>query len=199
VDFITVIPGIVTGDEDVLNEHNGIELVLRSVGAKKPTPDKLSTGQFIEASATILQLQLSSFSLQDLTDYIEYTRQIGYFMQIFSVGSVFMLDHNHRKNVFYKKHRWNSIDQCLATGTLKQKSSPSVSKSPRKSTGVSSSKNLSGTPCSNFNDKFKYCAYNPCQNPHICSVDGCRKNHPAYKHGSGDRFRNNQDSANSTA
>jgi hypothetical protein len=116
----------VTGDEDILNEHNGIELVLRSVGAKKPTPDKLSTGQFIEASSIILQLLLPTFSLQDLTDYVEYTWQVGYYMQIFSVGSVFMLHHEHRKNVFFKKHRWCADDQCLANGTLKQKaSSPS--------------------------------------------------------------------------
>ena len=39
VDYVTVIPGVVTGDEDVLNQHNGIDLVLRLVGAKKPTPE----------------------------------------------------------------------------------------------------------------------------------------------------------------
>ena len=121
VDFISVIPGIVPGEEDILNQHNGIELVIRSVGAKKPTPDKLSTGQYIEASNTILQQLLPTFSTSDLVDYVEYQRQVGYYMQIFSVGSVFLLDHEHRKNVFYKKHKWNAIDQCLANGTLKQK------------------------------------------------------------------------------
>jgi hypothetical protein len=195
VDFITVIPGVVTGDEDILNEHNGIELVLRSVGAKKPTPDKLNTGQFIEATSVILQLLLPTFSLQDLTDYVEYIRQVGYYMQIFSVGSVFMLDHAHRKNVFYKNHHWNAIDSCLANGTLKQKTSNTASKVTRKTQISGGSKPVSGTPCVNFNDKFKYCPYNPCQNPHRCSVDGCLKNHPAYKHGSNDRFRSGQEAA----
>jgi hypothetical protein len=47
VDYITVLPGVSSSEEDVLNEHNGIELVLRSAGSRKPSADKLSTGQFI--------------------------------------------------------------------------------------------------------------------------------------------------------
>jgi hypothetical protein len=92
VDFVTIIPGAQIDEDEVLNEHNGIELVLRQAGSKKPTADRLTTGQYIEASNIILQLLLPTFSLQDLSDYIEYQRMIGYFMQIFNIGSVFLLD-----------------------------------------------------------------------------------------------------------
>jgi hypothetical protein len=71
VDFVTVIPGTVPGDEDILNHHEGIELVIRTVGAKKRTPDRLSTGQYIEASSLILQLLLPTITVQELTDYVE--------------------------------------------------------------------------------------------------------------------------------
>jgi len=201
VDFVSVIPGVSSGEEDILNQHNGIELVLRSAGSKKPTADKLSTGQYFEATNLILQVLLPTFSLLDLVEYIEFQRQIGYYMQIFSVGSVFLLDHLHRKNVFYKGHRWNAIDQCLANGTLKSKAkveSFANSKSPKQGRVRNSSRSVvnsnSGTPCANYNDKNKFCQFNPCRNPHRCSIQGCNQCHPAYKHPSGDSFRKNAES-----
>jgi hypothetical protein len=206
VDFITVLPGVSSSEEDVLNEHNGIELVLRSAGSRKPSADKLSTGQFIEASNLILQVLLPPFSLQNLVDYLEYQRQLGYFMQMFNVGSVFLLDHLHRKNVVYKLHHWNCIDQCLATGTLKQKQkieshvgakSQKSSRSSKGSGRGAISLASSGTPCANYNDKNKYCQFNPCRNPHKCSINGCNQSHPAYKHPTGEGFRKGTDSSGS--
>jgi hypothetical protein len=158
------------------------------------TPDKLSSAQYLEATNTILQLLLPTFTTGELVNYIEYQRQIGYYCQIFSVGSVFLLDHAHRKNVFFKKHKWNAIDQCLSTGTLKQKSDIlSLARSGKKKGSVQSSPRTptTGVPCANFNDRNRYCQFNPCKDPHVCSVEGCTKSHPAYKHG----FRSSSDSA----
>ena len=117
-----------------------------------------------------------------------------------------MLDNEHRKNVFFKKHKWNRVDQCLATGLLKRKvdlpaNSVSVQKSAKKrSQGASRNVVASdATPCANFNDKTKYCPFNPCKNPHKCSIEGCYQNHPAYKHpSSNDRFRKLTDTSGGT-
>jgi hypothetical protein len=196
IDFVTITPGVVTGEEDIINQNNGVELVIRNVGAKKPTPDKLTTGQYIEACNLIFKILLPTFSLQDLIDYIEFQRQIGYFMQIFSIGSVFILDHEHRKNVFAKKSKWHEFNQSLATGTLKSKQKVETKQTvvKQKSNGASrASPVTSGTPCSNYNDQGKYCSFNPCRNPHRCSVEGCFQSHPAYKHGS--NFRSNSHSS----
>jgi hypothetical protein len=199
VDYVTIIPGCQPEADEVLNEHNGIELVLRSAGPKKPTADRLTTGQYIEASNIILQLLLPTFSLQDLADYIEFQRMIGYFMQVFNVGSVFLLDHEHRKNVFSKKHKWNRIDNALSTGILKRKvDAPTSYSKPAKKRTQSAPKSVSqhsSTPCVNYNDKSKYCPFNPCKDPHKCSTEGCGQSHPAYKHvDSTSRFRKNTDS-----
>jgi hypothetical protein len=195
VDFVSIIPGVVPPEEDIINQNNGVELIIRNVGARRPTPDKLTTGQYMEACHLILQILLPTFSLQDLTDYIEYMRQIGYFMQIFSISSVFALDHEHRKNVFAKKCSWSAINQCLATGTLKAKQNKidqKVTQSQSKPSNGSKPVAPSGVPCPNFNDANRFCPFNPCRNPHRCSVDGCTQAHPAYKHGS--NFRTNTNS-----
>jgi hypothetical protein len=187
VDFVSVIPGVIPGEEDILNQSNGIELVIRSVGSKNLTPDKLSSGQYLEAANTILQILLPTFTTSELVDYVEYQRQVGCYLQIFSVGSVFLLDHAHRKNVFYKKHKWNAIDQCLSTGTLKQKTDVLlVARAGKKKNATQSVPRFSsstGVPCVNYNDRNRYCQFNPCKDPHICSVEGCTKSHPVYKHG----------------
>jgi hypothetical protein len=141
--------------------------------------------------------------VQELSDYINYQRQIGYYMQIFNIGSVFILDHEHRKNVYYKRHSWNAIDEVLANGILKAKvdfgARVENSKSEHK-LQLNMSKQMAkqafsnSTPCVDYNDRNRYCAFNPCKNPHRCSVSGCFQNHLAYKHvAQGERFRSNSE------
>jgi hypothetical protein len=129
-------------------------------------------------------------------EYIEYVSQLGILLQIFTVGSVFALDHLHRQDVYYKSRKWDNINQTLQMSILKKrdernagfmgkqtatnvkKSNGSVSRQG----GANGPNSSANTPCWHFNQQGKTCTFNNCKFPHVCSVDGCRGNHPAWKH-----------------
>ena len=67
----------------------------------------------MEASARILRLLAPTFTPIVFEEYIEYVSQLGILLQIFTVGSVFALDHLHRQDVYYKSRKWDNINQTL--------------------------------------------------------------------------------------
>jgi hypothetical protein len=137
------------------------------------------------------------------TQYLDYLRQIGILLQTFTVSSVFSLDHIHCQYIHETGHVWNIIENTLQNSVLKKKdegvrghhvynghpnrrgdrdsaSRPSLARSAKSSNPA----DYSDKVCWLYN-LFKGCHWgDTCYYPHVCSVDNCRGNHPAYKHAS---------------
>jgi hypothetical protein len=203
IHFATILNSCGYEEEEVLGCGAG-RLVWQSGkgGLKRPTPDKLSYGQFFEASARILNLL--SLDQKSYEQYLDYLRQLGILLQTFTAGSVFTLDHLHRHYVHETGSVWNIIENSLENTVLKKKEDVNRyqnASQPRKSdfsvrgipasrssnamqpAGASYADNVAaGKTCWLFN-LYKGCHYgDKCTYPHVCSVDGCRQAHPAYKH-----------------
>jgi hypothetical protein len=199
INFCTVLSGIVKEEEEILGcgQFAG-KLVWQSGkgSGRKPSPDKLSYGQFFEANARILKLL--DLDTQTELDYLDYLRQIGILLQTFTPASVFCLDHLHRTYIFETGSRWCVIENTLENSVLKRKEdgrgvavqgrrgdashhSVPARSADHKQTGPKVIP--AGATCWLYN-LFKGCHWgDTCIYPHVCSVDGCRGNHPAYKHG----------------
>jgi hypothetical protein len=185
---------------------NGTDLILWD-NVKKPTLEKLSTGQYTEASARILRLLAPSMSAVEFDEYVDYIAQIGILLQIFTVGSVYSLDHLHRQDVYYKRgKRWDEINNTLQNPILKRKddqygSHSSKNSGSRKPVGQNSQNGQqngyqsqpqsrynaafspgSDVPCWYYNQADKVCRFTNCRSPHVCSIEHCRGKHPAFKH-----------------
>ena len=135
-------------------------------------------------------MQLDS---QTERDYLEYLRQIGILLQTFTPSSVFCLDHIHRQYIFESGERWHLIQNTLENSVLKKrddgaKQLGAVPKRrdgrPMASTRSESRGSATDKTCWLFNMP-KGCPYaeDDCNYPHVCSVMGCRRKHPAYRHG----------------
>jgi hypothetical protein len=192
VNFATVLGGNFGEDEEVIStgEYGG-RMVWQTgkANARKPTPDRLNYGQFYEATARILRvIQLTP---EAEIEYLDYLRQLGVLSQTFSCASVFTLDHLHRLSVFRNGGRWNVIENSLENATLKKKDDANRSQShgtggkgARQKDYKASTPKVIGpdTVCWKYN-LHNGCTYgDTCYYPHVCSVDGCRGKHPAYKH-----------------
>jgi hypothetical protein len=192
--FISYLRGQHPDEESIVQSVNGTDLILRD-NLKRPSPEKITSGQYMEASHRILRLLAPTLSESDFEDYIEYMCQVGILLQTFTVGSVFALDNLHRQDVFYKGRAWDNINQTLQIALLKKKddasnflSNQKASKRVPMATPVkqysasSSSVANSSIPCWHYNQQDKVCRFSPCKFPHVCSVDNCRGNHPAFRH-----------------
>jgi hypothetical protein len=127
--FVSNVRGTVSESEEVIHTGDGTQLILKKT-PKKPSPDKLSAGQWVSANIRILQRLLPSFSEQELSDYLDYTIGVGDNLQLFTGSSVFILDNEHRIDVHKSGRRWNNIDSRLENRFLKRKEEPlSVPKS----------------------------------------------------------------------
>ena len=138
--------------------------------------------------------------LEVYTQYLDYLRQIGILLQTFTSSSVFTLDHLHRVYILESKARWNKIENTLQNSVLKKKDDVArqgqiQSQQARRSdsrpmrsggfAGATGSQQKIIPPdavCWLFNLP-KGCFWGAkCIYPHVCSVDGCRQNHPACRH-----------------
>jgi hypothetical protein len=129
---------------------------------------------------------------QKKLDYFDYLRQIGILMQTFTASSVFVLVHLHRIYIHETSKRWNKIENTLENSVLKRKED-NRHQNVRKqelSCGVgggngsyaASSTDTGPKVCWLYN-LYKGCHFGErCVYPHVCSVEGCGKSHPAYKH-----------------
>ena len=199
VNFVTIFTGCGAEDEEVLGcGQNQGRLVWQSGKSgtlKKPTADRLSYGQFFEANARILNLL--NLDEESYTEYLDYLRQLGILLQTFTASSVFTLDHIHRQFVHETSGRWNFIENTLENSVLKKKdefnrgvSHGSHAQGPRHNDSRGNSRVAKSVQPGNSEkhcwmyNLYKGCPYGPdkCYYPHVCSVDQCRGNHPAYKH-----------------
>jgi hypothetical protein len=193
VNFATVFNGCALEEEELLGcgQYAG-RLVWQSGkgNSRRPTPDRLSFGQFFEACARIQNLLVLN-DTQKIA-YLDYLRQIGILLQTFTASSVFCLDHLHRNYIFESGACWNVIENTLENSVLKKKEenryagNPSAPQrrtdsKPRSIDGPKSS-NKEGRVCWLYN-LYKGCHFgDACEYPHVCSVDNCRGPHPAYQH-----------------
>jgi hypothetical protein len=198
INFVSYLRGQHPDEESIIQTANGTDLILRD-NVRKPVPEKLTTGQYIEASHRIFRLLAPTLTGSEFDAYIEYMSEIGILLQIFTIGSVFLLDHLHRQDVHLKGRRWDNINHTLQIAILKKKDDPtnfvSNQKNAKKSggsmgsarptaSGNSSFSNSGGSdvPCWHYNQQNKVCRFTPCRFPHICSIENCKGNHPAFRH-----------------
>jgi hypothetical protein len=195
INFCTVFNGIAIEEEEIgCGEFAGRLVWQSGKGAtKRPTPDRLSFGQFFEANSRILNLLQLEPDLH--VEYLDYLRQVGILLQTFTASSVFCLDHLHRQFVHESagKAKWNFIENTLQNSVLKKKDEASRqhqmghdnARRAGRSVPVRAKSNIAHSPgahCYCYN-LFKGCQYGDnCFYPHICSWDGCGMAHPAYRH-----------------
>jgi hypothetical protein len=204
VNFVTIFSGCGVDEEEVVGtgQYQG-RLVWQSGkggSAKRPTADKLSYGQFFEASARILNLL--NLDENSYSQYLDYLRQLGILLQTFTASTVFTLDHIHRQYIHETGNPWNFIENTLENSVLRKKDDAARGLSHGGFAGQSSRRNdrsdgrrdqgRRADSASQADNSDKVCwLYNmrkgcpwgdKCFYPHVCSVDRCRASHPAFKH-----------------
>ena len=189
-DYLSKLDGCLSEDEESLVMTGGSQLTIKQK-IKKVEPKNVSVGQWISANSRILDILSDSMSVEQIACYHEYTRNVGDLLQLYTVSSVMLLDHAHRKHVHATGRAWDNVSRHLDKMFLRLKvgsgsidevsasvSTPSVSKPEaiRKST----------RPCFAYNSKAG-CKYgSECRYKHKCSERGCGKDHPKWDH---ERFR----------
>jgi hypothetical protein len=122
VNFLLCVRGSQDSDE-VIHSGKGLNLVLHASN-KRVSAEKLSVGQWVGANARILEklISMGKLSPSQITDYLVYNRKIGDLLQIYTSGSVFLLDHNHRLEVNEDDEiRWCDVDATLQNAHLSRK------------------------------------------------------------------------------
>jgi hypothetical protein len=198
INFATVFNGVVADDEEILGCGTGAGRLVWQSGKgnlRKPTPDRLSYGQFFEANARILKLL--NLDAKTESEYLEYLRQIGILLQTFTTSSVFCLDHIHRLYIHETGSQWNIIENTLENSVLKKKddssrhagqSSPFKKRDFQRDGRQSDSKPVSADAVCYLYNLFKGCPFSSeqCKYPHVCGFSNggtkCRQRHPAYMH-----------------
>jgi hypothetical protein len=112
INFVSYLRGQHPDEESIIQTANGIDLVLRD-NLKKTTPEKLTYGQYLEASHRIFRLLAPALTQTEFEEYLEYMSEVGILLQIFTTSSVFSLDHLHRQDMYYKGRRWDNINHTL--------------------------------------------------------------------------------------
>jgi hypothetical protein len=199
-DFITSCDGLGTEEEDFeLLATKGRSFKLQGQ-KKKPEVKDVSIAQWLSANLVILELLLPTLSQREVLDYYSYTRQIGDFLQIYTLGTVFQLDSDHHKDVARGERRWNEISSHYVHFYLSQSRLRGSGGNAGSSSGTSSDRPPNGKknksrfnhPCARFNTR-EGCSNENCKFKPICSYQGCRGNHPLYEHpgkqSAGDSFR----------
>ena len=196
VNFATVFNGCSLEEEEVVGCGQFAGRLVWQSGkgnSRRPSPDRLSFGQFFEACARIQNLLV--LNEKQKLEYLDYLRQIGILLQTFTASSVFCLDHLHRNYIFESGANWHQIENTLQNSVLKKKEDSRNSNSygapqkriegPRQDTrSVESARDEHKHLACWLYNLYKGCHFGEkCTYPHVCSVDNCRGPHPAYQHG----------------
>ena len=124
INFLSCVRGT-QNSEEVIHSGKGVNLVVQSTLRKSSSPDKLSIGQWTAANSRILCKLIVTGRLcgPEVLDYLEYVRKLGDLLQLYTPGSVFQLDHNHRLELHESttKRRWQDIDCTLENAHLKRR------------------------------------------------------------------------------
>jgi hypothetical protein len=183
--FISNTRGTMSESEEVVHTGDGTQLVLKKT-ARKSSPDKLTTGQWVSANVRILQRLIPGFSTQELSDYFDYTIGVGDSLQLFTTSSVMILDNEHRIDVHKTGRRWNNVDSRLENRYLKRKEESQVkpqqqsisrntSGGDRYGGGRSSDRPRSGNICWQYNSAEGCPFHDRCRFQHIDSETASSK------------------------
>jgi hypothetical protein len=170
-------------DDEVLDVSKG-KLVFRSVRQKKP--EEINMSQWTAANACICLKLIDSGELsdfQDVTKYMEHTRNIGELAQVNTVPSVMQYDHAFRKKQASGTVCWGDDDAHLARFYLER---------------ISSTTRFNNQPAQRQNRKNNVrrdiicrewqtlagCSYGAsCKYQHGVCIE-CHQQHPHYMHNS---------------
>ena len=190
-DFVRTSRGIgIVEEDDELVTKNGLSFKLQGRTKKLDVAD-VSIPQWMSANLVIFELLIPSFSAQQVKDYLSYSKQIGDLLQIYSSSTVFQLDDEHRKDIAREDGRWNEISSHLERYYLVRRQGSGGNAGDNTVSGVNASKpkrNRFNHPCARYNSK-EGCENSSCKFPHVCSIKGCRGDHPKHLHPTSDDFR----------
>ena len=187
-DYLSKLDGCLSDDEESVVMTGGAQLTIKTK-TKKVEPKDVSVGQWISANSRILDILSESMSAEQIACYHEYTRNVGDLLQLYTVSSVMLLDHAHRKHVHATGRAWDNVSRHLDKMFLRLKNVQGTPDEVSASSSSSVSKpeiRKSTRPCFAYNSKAG-CKYgNGCRYKHKCSERGCGKDHPKWDH---ERFR----------
>jgi hypothetical protein len=148
-------------------------------------PREVSIPQWLSPNLNILELLSESWTPAEVKEYLEYSKQIGDLLQIYTSASVFCLDDSHRRDVHRGFRRWNAISGHQERFFLvRDRSVNMASGGSTSSSGAASGRrrrNRPGQPCVAYNST-DWCKYKEnCKFPHICSDKLCGGNHPRHQ------------------
>ena len=190
-DIVDFVGGHWASQEQVLvDTADGPQLVIKS-GPAKPKLESLNVHQWAVASICIFDKLVQEgaiSSMQDVLDYQSYTIRIHQLCSKFTIQSVLCYDREYRKLQNSLKFRWGTdVGHHLQAVTLIPKSSVGATKVSGGNTRGSRTDHRGPvtaqgrTICISYNTA-QGCRFVGCKFAHVCSVNGCSKDHPACKH-----------------
>ena len=199
-----------TNDTELLS-GNGNSLVLKSSSSQKPRPEAVNMAQWISANARIMK-QLFAFknedngNFKDLLSYLEYTEQIGEYLQIYQTPNVMLYDHKFREKQSKGEVNWGTPDihavsfymspharslrgypsQGSSAGSTNNNRPGQSNKAKPTVTGdsgfTSVFRDANGIPICRDYQTDAGCSRRVCRFSHVCIAPGCRKSHPQCMH-----------------
>ena len=197
LDFVGMSVKFDLGDEQVISEVGDNNSLILKTNCKKPKYESLTVWQWALGAVRIQDELVRTGKLNseiDKRQYWGYTCKILELNSRFEWQSILEYDREYRKNQARFNFAWGTEIPHLSSVQLKDKkanfqpaNSNKKSKQFSQSTNSSQGKKTPQYICRDFNrDK---CARTSCKYQHICSVNNCYKDHPAFKH-DGDQSKN---------
>ena len=194
VNFTSNLRGTLPDTEELVGSSFGTRLVLKTA-ARRVTPDRLTQGQYVAANARIMAKLVAKMTQEELFEYLDFQRQIGDLLQVFTCASVFILDNEHRLEVAESGRHWNMINPTTQIALLKHREEPSSRANSNRGGAAQATANTTrgaggpGNPprnpsnriCTSYNTEAG-CKYGTtCIFRHVCSVNDCQKGHPVSR------------------
>jgi hypothetical protein len=195
-DYIRSSSGVgLVEEDDELVTRKGLTFKLQG-RTKKIEVQNVTIPQWLSANILIFEILTPTLTVREIKDYLHYTRQVGDLLQVYTSATVFQLDHEHRQEVAREEHRWNEVSSHLERYYLERVrgsgGNAGTSTNGGGSGGTATSKSAKrrfNHPCARYNSKDG-CDNVQCKFQPICSIKGCRGNHPKHLHpASSDGFR----------
>lgn len=170
LDFINFVPPL---QEKCVLEADGIEMLVRNVGNKRPKLEDVSIEEWTLGNVRIMHELYNDGKLSDcgLKDYMSYTAKICELFRAFDRPSVLQYDREYRLLQACHNFRWGCDVPHLHTVHLRLKQAPEVASTTQRPARV--------PICKLYNSETG-CHYRKCKYSHLCNQPGCYKPHPRY-------------------
>lgn len=171
LDFINAIPPL---QEKCVMESDGIEMLVRNVGNKRPKLEDVSIEEWALGNVRIMHELYAAGKLNSacsLKDYMSYTAKICELFRAFDRSSVLQYDREYRHLQACHHFRWGCDVPHLHTVHLRLKPVPEASSTAQRPARV--------PICKLYNSEAG-CHYRKCKYSHVCNQPGCFKPHPRY-------------------